>query len=243
MNPCKALDLPGGNSDPVSRRGFWSRPPKVDDEYRAYSEEERQSHGPKDQARPDQNFRRAGLGTYLLALSLIACGDFIEGTVFDPTPEELCSPVDAWPENRVKFEAEILDLVNQQRSATRSCGSEGQFGATHSLETNSALRCAARLHSRDMAINGFESHTNRQGQSPAQRVEAVGYEFSMVGENIAWGQHTPEEVMKDWMGSDGHCSNIMANAYTELGVGFYSSAESDFEFYWTQVFGTPMDPY
>ena len=42
--------------------------------------------------------------------------------------------------------------------------------------------------------------------------------FMMMGENIAAGQQTVEEVMTCWMDSPGHRKNILAN-YTHIGAG------------------------
>ena len=56
----------------------------------------------------------------------------------------------------------------------------------------------------------------------------------MSGENIAWGQKTPEEVMKGWMNSEGHRANILNKNYTSIGVGYYQNAGG--VNYWTQIF-------
>ena len=39
--------------------------------------------------------------------------------------------------------------------------------------------------------------------------------------------------MDSWMGSDGHCTNIMRDSFSEIGVGYYPGN------YWTEVFARP----
>jgi uncharacterized protein YkwD len=43
--------------------------------------------------------------------------------------------------------------------------------------------------------------------------------------------------MDQWMGSDGHCANIMNPSFTEIGVGYYPGGQ--WGHLWTQNFGTP----
>ena len=56
------------------------------------------------------------------------------------------------------------------------------------------------------------------------------------GENIAYGQRSPEEVMRVWMNSSGHRANILNGSFNAIGVGHYQdSAGTD---YWCQLFLT-----
>jgi uncharacterized protein YkwD len=100
------------------------------------------------------------------------------------------------------------------------------------------LRCAARVHSKDMAEEGFFSHTNNDGATPWDRIKAAGYSFSTAGENIAAGYPNPQAVVEGWLDSPGHCKNIMSPAFTEIGVGYYAGGAYDH--YWTQAFATPQ---
>ena len=112
-------------------------------------------------------------------------------------------------------------------------GPESSGKTTLSLHViaEAQLRCAARLHSMDMAVRGFFDHTNPDGESPWDRVDETDYTGFASGENIAAGYPDPAAVMEGWMNSPGHCSNIMNPDNDELGVGYY---EGD---YWTQVMG------
>lgn len=139
---------------------------------------------------------------------------------------------DDWPAANAAFEDELLDLVNERRAQGATCGGE-DFDATGPLTKDDLLTEAARGHSLDMVERDFFDHRNPDGDSPGDRIEALGYEWSTWGENIAAGQATPEAVMQTWMNSAGHCSNIMNPDFEEIGLGFY-------EGHWTQVFGTPL---
>jgi uncharacterized protein YkwD len=60
--------------------------------------------------------------------------------------------------------------------------------------------------------------------------------FSVVAENIAWGQRTTEDVMKVWMNSRGHRNNILNSKFTKIG---YASVQEENNglYYWCVVFG------
>ncbi|MEZ5316895.1 MAG: CAP domain-containing protein [Vicinamibacterales bacterium] len=135
------------------------------------------------------------------------------------------------------FEAEVLTLVNQRRAAGASCGGTW-YPPAGALVVNSDLHAAARGHSDDMAAQNYYSHTSLDGRSPFQRVADAGYtSTTYVGENIAAGVSTPEAVVEAWMGSVGHCQNIMNAGFHSTGVGFAYNASATYRWYWTQDFG------
>lgn len=148
-----------------------------------------------------------------------------------------CNPVAAWDPAHAALEEEILALVNQHRASGADCGSKGSFGPAQPLVMDPALRCAARVHSKDMADRQFFDHTNPSGESPWDRFEKAGYSYSRAGENIAGGSSTAAGTMSQWMNSDGHCANIMNPNFEEIGVGYYPGGP--YGHLWTQTFGTP----
>jgi hypothetical protein len=66
-----------------------------------------------------------------------------------------------------------------------------------------------------------------------------------VGENIAAGQTTPEQVVQGWINSPGHRANMLSNNYTEIGIGYEFLANDtgsvNYNHYWAQVFGKSLD--
>lgn len=151
---------------------------------------------------------------------------------------EYCAGVANWDMGHSAFEQEVLVLVNEARAQGANCGGE-MFGSTGPLQMEARLRCAARVHSVDMATRGFFDHTNPDGESPFDRMEKAGYGFAFAGENIAAGQMTPADVVVGWLESPGHCRNIMSPDFRELGVGYALFPQDQYRHYWTQVFGTP----
>jgi uncharacterized protein YkwD len=137
------------------------------------------------------------------------------------------------------FEADALRIVNQYRAAGAVCGARGSFAAAGALTLNAQLASAAYAHSRDMADNDYFSHDSRDGRTMVDRINAAGYNWSTVGENIAAGYGSVQAVVAGWMGSDGHCANLMNPRFTELGMACASNAASTFGSYWTQDLGRP----
>ena len=172
----------------------------------------------------------------------VGCGEDEPESRYTPTYTLLpyCIQVKNWDAGWVEFENEVLALTNQERAAGANCHSEGVFGPANPLSLDILLRCAARNHSYDMAERDFFAHTNPDGYDPFDRIDETGYLWVGAGENIAAGSPTPADVISGWMGSDGHCANIMRPGYTELGVGYYMQPVDTYRHYWTQAFGTPQ---
>lgn len=123
-------------------------------------------------------------------------------------------------------ERAVIDLVNAERKKEN----------LPPLTANLKLAKAARSHSAQMAKLEKMEH-ELEGKTAKDRVEAVGYLYKRIGENIAAGQKTPEAVMDAWMNSEHHKENIMRKEFTEIGIGI--ALGQDGKRYWTQVFGTP----
>ncbi|QNP66151.1 CAP domain-containing protein [Streptomyces genisteinicus] len=121
-------------------------------------------------------------------------------------------------------EAQVLALVNKERAAA-GCGP---------VTANARLTQAADDYSDVMAASGVMSHTGPDGSTMTSRVEAAGYAWSTLGENIARGQADAEAVMDAWMNSPGHRANILNCSFDELGVGVHMGDGGP---WWTQNFG------
>jgi uncharacterized protein YkwD len=144
----------------------------------------------------------------------------------------------AIPSNQSATAQDVLALVNAARSTPRRCGND-RFGATHALRLNAVLNKAALLHAEDMAKHGRMEHAGSNGSTPAQRVTRQGYRWKTVGENVAAGAGTAEEVVAGWLDSPGHCANIMSPQFIEMGAAFAVNIRDELAVYWTQSFGTP----
>jgi uncharacterized protein YkwD len=90
-----------------------------------------------------------------------------------------------------------------------------------------------------MAKHNYFAHQDLAGRSPAQRVRAVGYQEKLVGENIAYGPKSAEEVVQGWLDSPGHCENIIDPRFAEMGIAYAAGRASKRGLYWVQLLADP----
>jgi len=154
------------------------------------------------------------------------------------------------PELDEKTKDQYLTAVNRMRAYPRQCGKK-VYPAANPLRWNNTLYSASYEHSKDMAICSHFSHNGSGKQSDwtaktqdlgrcssfVNRIENNGYIGQRgVSENIAYGAKSVEQVVQQWINSEGHCRNIMNPKYTEFGMAKFVS--EDGRHYWTQNFGT-----
>jgi uncharacterized protein YkwD len=131
-----------------------------------------------------------------------------------------------------------LQLVNEVRSRGARCGTRA-FAPAPPLSFSGTLAGVALGHANDMADHNYFEHQDLSGKSPADRVRAVGYQEKLVGENLAYGPGTIEEVVQGWLDSPGHCENIMDPRFVEMGIAYAPGRASRHGLYWVQVFAKP----
>jgi uncharacterized protein YkwD len=132
----------------------------------------------------------------------------------------------------------VLELVNAARSEPRTCGNR-RFQPAEPLTWESKLAATAHAHSRDMANRDYFAHRGRGGSQVGERALRHGYEWRRIGENIATGQGSPEQVVASWLASPRHCANIMESGFSEMGAAFAVNSDSRTIIYWTQVLAKP----
>ena len=135
------------------------------------------------------------------------------------------------------FQASALARINQYRATGASCRTRGQFAPAPSVVVNSKLLQAATGHSQDMATRNYFSHTSPDGRTMADRINATGYVWSTIGENIAAGYPTVNGVIDGWMASDGHCANLMNPNFKDAALACVASSTSTYRTYWTLDLG------
>lgn len=135
-----------------------------------------------------------------------------------PTPAPTAKPTQA-PVEASNVQQQVLDLVNKERAAA----------GLSALVLDTKLNEVATEKARDMADNNYFSHTSPTYGSPFDMLQTFGVSYRAAGENIAYGQTSAEQVMRDWMNSPGHRANILNGSYTKLGVGFVNGK-------WAQLF-------
>ncbi|NGZ82766.1 CAP domain-containing protein [Duganella aceris] len=133
----------------------------------------------------------------------------------------------------------ILAGVNAFRAEARTCGKQA-YPPAPPLRWNPALGAAALAHSQDMAAQRYFSHVAKDGSLVGARSLRAGYAWQRIGENIGFGQNTPQAALDGWLTSPGHCANIMNPDFTEMGAAYGMTAEQHAGIvYWTQVLGKP----
>ena len=120
------------------------------------------------------------------------------------------------------FIQQVVTLVNQERAKA----------GLSPVKADVSVQAAAQVRAKE--IETSFSHTRPDGSSFSTALTQQGVTYRGSGENIAWGQKTPEQVMNGWMNSDGHRANILNKNYTTIGVGLYQNASGTN--YWTQLF-------
>jgi len=142
--------------------------------------------------------------------------------------------------NLPDFRNSLLVRINQVRARGADCGVDAISGAAGPLAWNDPLTLAAEGHSQDMAAKNYVSHTSADGRTLADRINASGYAWSSVGENIAAGYPEVSAVMDGWMASPGHCANLMNAGFVDVGVVCVPGVAGDaYSTYWTMELGRP----
>lgn len=116
---------------------------------------------------------------------------------------------------------QVVALVNAERAKVN----------LPALTMSEDLNYAAQIRAKE-TVQSF-SHTRPNGSSFSSVLKENGISYRGAGENIAWGQRTPEAVVNAWMNSEGHRANILNKNYTSIGVGYHLNGSTP---YWAQLF-------
>ncbi|HEY4949090.1 MAG TPA: CAP domain-containing protein [Candidatus Acidoferrales bacterium] len=134
-----------------------------------------------------------------------------------------------------QIELQMWELVNRDR-ADPSYSSETR-GRAPALQWDDRLAAVARMHSEEMARDGYFSHEGADGSSPANRVSMAGIKWRSTGENIANCRGVSEAestFMNEPKFQQNHRWNILNVNYTHVGVGV--ARAPDGSLYITQEF-------
>ncbi|RMD92003.1 MAG: CAP domain-containing protein, partial [Alphaproteobacteria bacterium] len=89
------------------------------------------------------------------------------------------------------------------------------------LRLNDKLNRAAMLHSADMAAQQRPWHFGHDGSNPVMRVQRVGYDKELVGEDIGETYETELEILAAWMEDPVTREPIMSPQAEDMGLGWY----------------------
>jgi len=124
----------------------------------------------------------------------------------------------------------IISLTNDERTAA----------GLNTLTVNEQLTGAAEAKAQAIIASQTFDHTIG-GRKFSSWIRAAGYQYEMVGENLAIDFASSEGVMRAWMASPEHRANLLENSYADIGVGI---AEGKFQGENTivvaELFGNPL---
>ncbi|MEM1352603.1 MAG: CAP domain-containing protein [Pseudomonadota bacterium] len=123
----------------------------------------------------------------------------------------------------------MLDSVNALR------GASGQ----QPVSLNSELTAAAATHAQDMSVQNRPWHFGSDGSSPIDRVQRVGFQGSLVGENISETYETELETLGAWMEQPDTRRIILSSDADSMGFSWFQ--EKNGKIWWTMVMGNSRD--
>ena len=136
------------------------------------------------------------------------------------------------------YQNEVVKLVNIERS-------KAKLPALAINEELNSLACDRTLQVQKNVISRptmklYLSDHYYNGKNTGDMLNMLNYNWSVnnsyqysYGENLAFGQESPEEVVKAWMNSEGHRKNILSPNYKRIGIGY---KVIDGTVYWVQEF-------
>ncbi len=128
-----------------------------------------------------------------------------------------------------KLQFRMLDSVNALRAAQGAAA----------VVLNPKLNAAAATHSKDMSLQNRPWHFGSDGSSPIDRLARVGYQGTLVGENISETYETELETLGAWMEQNDTRRTIMSPRAREMGFAWFQ--ESNGKIWWTMVMGDPTN--
>ena len=120
---------------------------------------------------------------------------------------------------------ECFELINKERTSR----------GLSALEYASDIAEACDIRAQEL-VEKFD-HTRPDGSSCSTAFDEVGASYGTWGENIAAGSTTPASTVESWMNSSGHKANILKKSFTKGSIGFCYDPNSEYKYYWVQMFG------
>jgi len=126
----------------------------------------------------------------------------------------------------------LISLTNKERKDN---------GNLEALKDNQLLDLTAEKKLQDMFDNQYFEHISSKGVGVGNLADEVGYEYILIGENLAMGNFKDDiSLMDAWMASAGHRANILNKNYTDIGMAV-GKGNFEGQNIWMAVqhFGTP----
>lgn len=117
----------------------------------------------------------------------------------------------------VEPKPEQLELFPIEENIVKYTNAERARHGLPALQIDPELVKSARKHATWMTVNHILRHTRQA-----------------VAENIAMGQRSSREAVRDWMSSPGHRANILNRRHRRIGAAAYRTPEGTI--FWCQQF-------
>lgn len=128
-----------------------------------------------------------------------------------------------------KLQFRMLDSINALRNSQGAAA----------VELNPQLNAAAATHAKDMSLQNRPWHFGSDGSSPIDRLARVGYQGSLVGENISETYETELETLAAWMEQPDTRRTILSRDARQMGFAWFQ--EPNGKIWWTLVMGNPNE--
>jgi uncharacterized protein YkwD len=138
-------------------------------------------------------------------------------------------------------------LNSPEQAVVVQTNSFRQAQGLSSLQPESRLMEIARRHAVNMAQKDRFGDTDKNGhimdgRDPGDRVQAGGYSYARVAENVGFqlGKKDPvKDMVEGWKASPGHRKNLLIAEMVDTGVGVAKGKSG--RWYFVQVFGKPYE--
>ncbi len=119
---------------------------------------------------------------------------------------------------------------------------ERELAGLSALERNGLLDQAAQLKLEEMFQLQYFDHDSPDGRGIDSLAQRAGYQFILIGENLAKGNFSSEQnLVEGWMNSPGHRQNILDQRYREIGLAARTGLfEGKNTWLAVQIFGLPI---
>jgi len=137
-----------------------------------------------------------------------------------------CASVADWPVESSESERSLFTLLNAVREYGDWCTADSTNVPALPVTMKPELRCAARLHARDMSDRDFFDRVNPDMVGPEDRMRRAGYSFRVAGESIAQGTSFGETdpfpaFLESLIEGGAECENLVDPRFDAVGIGRY----------------------
>lgn len=155
-----------------------------------------------------------------------------------PTPSQAPAGAGATPaaacdfDENASFVTQLQTLINDERTSNN----------LSELSTNAQLAAAAEAHAIDLLCNNYLSHEGSDGSTPESRVEAQGFDASLVVEEIYAAPINvgdPQAAIDWWLRDPASRESLLNPDTTVFGVAYVSSEDSMLGSYFVVVSAAP----